>query len=128
MAMRLNEKIYTRNINGLALCDGKRIDDKFAVIRPWFVKERIYYVIHIASGLQISKGCYKTIKEAIDKFPDDLSRVYSACEKKGTTFDEAVKPFVEEFNKMYEAKEFFGEGGERKWACVTITMKLPSEV
>lgn len=128
MAMRLNEKIYTRNINGLALCDGKRIDDKFAVIRPWFVKERIYYVIHIASGLQISKGCYKTIKEAIDKFPDDLSRVYSACEEKGTTFDERVKPFVEEFNRMYEAKEFFVEGGERKWACVTITMKLPSEV
>lgn len=114
MAMRLNEKIYTRNINGLALCDGKRIDDKFAVIRPWFVKERIYYVIHIASGLKISKRDYKTIKKALDRFPDDLSIVYSYYEKKGTPFDEMIKPFVEEFNRMYNAKEFFVEEGERK--------------
>ena len=38
--MRLNEKYYTRTIYGLAECDGKRINDDYAVIRPWFTENK----------------------------------------------------------------------------------------
>ena len=36
--MRLNEKFYTRIPHGLVQCDGKRINEDYAVIKPWFSK------------------------------------------------------------------------------------------
>ena len=109
--MRLNEKYYTRTIHGLAECDGKRINDDYAVIRPWFTenkgeikKRNRYYVIHIKSGLAIYIGYYNTIKDAVNNFESDLNR---AKEGIGNVFDAQLQEAALRFNKMMERKEFY---------------------
>ena len=104
--MRLNEKYYTRTIYGLAECDGKRINDDYAVIRPWFTevkgqvaKRNRYYVIHIKSGLAIIKGYYNTIKDAVNNFESDLNE---AKERIGNVFDAQLQEAILQFNKMME--------------------------
>lgn len=109
--MRLNEKYYTRTIHGLAECDGKRINDDYAVIRPWFTevkgqvaKRNRYYVIHIKSGLAIYRGYYNTIKDAVNNFKSDLNE---AKERIGNVFDAQLQEAILRFNKMMERKEFY---------------------
>ena len=109
--MRLNEKYYTRTIYGLAECDGKRINDDYAVIRPWFTevkgqvaKRNRYYVIHIKSGLAIYRGYYNTIKDAVNNFESDLNE---AKERIGNVFDAQLQEAILQFNKMMERKEFY---------------------
>lgn len=109
--MRLNEKYYTRTIHGLAECDGKRINDDYAVIRPWFTevkgqvaKRNRYYVIHIKSGLAIYRGYYNTIKDAVNNFESDLNE---AKERIGNVFDAQLQEAALRFNKMMERKEFY---------------------
>ena len=109
--MRLNEKYYTRTIHGLAECDGKRINDDYAVIRPWFTenkgeikKRNRYYVIHIKSGLAIYRGYYNTIKDAVNNFESDLNE---AKERIGNVFDAQLQEAILQFNKMMERKEFY---------------------
>ena len=109
--MRLNEKYYTRTIYGLAECDGKRINDDYAVIRPWFTevkgqvaKRNRYYVIHIKSGLAIYRGYYNTIKDAVNNFESDLNE---AKERIGNVFDAQLQEATLRFNKMMERKEFY---------------------
>ena len=109
--MRLNEKYYTRTIHGLAECDGKRINDDYAVIRPWFTevkgqvaKRNRYYVIHIKSGLAIYRGYYNTIKDAVNNFKSDLNE---AKERIGNVFDAQLQEAILQFNKMMERKEFY---------------------
>lgn len=109
--MRLNEKYYTRTIYGLAECDGKRINDDYAVIRPWFTevkgqvaKRNRYYVIHIKSGLAIIKGYYNTIKDTVNNFESDLNE---AKERIGNVFDAQLQEAILQFNKMMERKEFY---------------------
>ena len=109
--MRLNEKYYIRTIYGLAECDGKRINDDYAVIRPWFTevkgqvaKRNRYYVIHIKSGLAIYRGYYNTIKDAVNNFESDLNE---AKERIGNVFDAQLQEAILQFNKMMERKEFY---------------------
>ena len=109
--MRLNEKYYTRTIYGLAECDGKRINDDYAVIRPWFTevkgqvaKRNRYYVIHIKSGLAIIKGYYNTIKDTVNNFESDLNETK---ERIGNVFDAQLQEAALRFNKMMERKEFY---------------------
>ena len=109
--MRLNEKYYTRTIYGLAECDGKRINDDYAVIRPWFTevkgqvaKRNRYYVIHIKSGLAIYRGYYNTIKDAVNNFESDLNE---AKERIGNVFDAQLQEAILQFNKMMKRKEFY---------------------
>ena len=109
--MRLNEKYYTRTIYGLAECDGKKINDDYAVIRPWFTevkgqvaKRNRYYVIHIKSGLAIYRGYYNTIKDAVNNFESDLNE---AKERIGNVFDAQLQEAILQFNKMMERKEFY---------------------
>lgn len=109
--MRLNEKYYTRTIHGLAECDGKRINDDYAVIRPWFTevkgqvaKRNRYYVIHIKSGLAIYRGYYNTIKDAVNNFESDLNETKEGI---GNVFDAQLQESVLRFNKMMERKEFY---------------------
>ena len=109
--MRLNEKYYTRTIYGLAECDGKRINDDYAVIRPWFTevkgqvaKRNRYYVIHIKSGLAIYRGYYNTIKDAVNNFESDVNE---AKERIGNVFDAQLQEAILQFNKMMERKEFY---------------------
>lgn len=109
--MRLNEKYYTRTIYGLAECDGKRINDDYAVIRTWFTevkgqvaKRNRYYVIHIKSGLAIYRGYYNTIKDAVNNFESDLNE---AKERIGNVFDAKLQEAILQFNKMMERKEFY---------------------
>lgn len=109
--MRLNEKYYTRTIHGLAECDGKRINDDYAVIRPWFTenkgeikKRNRYYVIHVKSGLAIYQGYYGTIKDAVNNFESDLNETK---ERIGDVFDTQLQEATLRFNKMMERKEFY---------------------
>ena len=109
--MRLNEKYYTRTIHGLAECDGKRINDDYAVIRPWLTevkgqvaKRNRYYVIHIKSGLAIYRGYYNTIKDAVNNFESDLNETK---ERIGNVFDAQLQEAALRFNKMMERKEFY---------------------
>ena len=109
--MRLNEKYYTRTIYGLAECDGKKINDDYAVIRPWFTevkgqvaKRNRYYVIHIKSGLAIYRGYYNTIKDAVNNFESDLNE---AKERIGNVFDAQLQEAILQFNKIMERKEFY---------------------
>ena len=101
--MILNEKFYTRTINGLALCDGKRINEDYAVIRPWFKKNsynpyviRRYYVIHIKSGLAVTKDYYSA-KDAVNNLEKDLEAVKKKIKELGKEalyipdFDEVIK-------------------------------------
>ena len=110
--MRLNEKYYTRTIHGLAECDGKRINDDYAVIGPWFTevkgqvaKRNRYYVIHIKSGLAIMKGYYNTIKDAVNNFESDLSEAYEIIGEKN--FNDKIEYAISQFNELMERKEFY---------------------
>ena len=114
--MRLNEKYYTRTIHGLAECDGKRINDDYAVIRPWFSSDGVkyklstknrYYVIHIKSGLGITKTSYTTIKGAVDNFESDLNYALDKIKAAGKDFDAQIKIAIEQFDKIMESGKFY---------------------
>lgn len=114
--MRLNEKFYTRTIYGLTECDGKRINKDYAVIRPWFssdgakyklsTKNR-YYVIHIKSGLGITKTSYATIKGAVDNFESDLNYALDKIKADGKDFDAQIKIAIDQFDKIMESGKFY---------------------
>lgn len=102
--MKLNERYYTRTIYGLVECDGKRISEDYAVIRPWFNEKGIYYIIHINSGLRVGKD-YKTIKECIDSFETDFAEGKKRIESKGLNLDDLIKTGTNVFNRLVEEKQ-----------------------
>ena len=106
--MKLNETYYTRTIYGLAECDGKRISETYAVIRPWFNKDKVYYIIHINSGLKVGKE-YKTIKECIANFVTDFAEGKKRIESKGLNVDDLIKTGTNVFNELLEAKKIVTE-------------------
>lgn len=121
--MKLNEKFYTRTIYGLTECDGKRINKDYAVIRPWFSSDGVkyklstknrYYVIHIKSGLGITKTSYTTIKGAVENFESDLKFALDKIKAAGKDFDVQIKIAIEQFDKMMESGKFYEKDGDKK--------------
>ena len=113
--MILNEKFYTRTINGLALCDGKRINEDYAVIRPWFKKNsynpyviRRYYVIHIKSGLAVTKDYYSA-KDAGNDLEKDLEAEKKKIKELGKDFNEQLEIGIKLFNEAMEEELFYEE-------------------
>lgn len=111
--MKLNETYYTRTIYGLAECDGKRISETYAVIRPWFNKDEVYYIIHINSGLRIGKE-YKTIKECMSNFVKDLAECRKRLQEKGLNFEDQIETGTRMFNRLVEEKQIVKEIPETK--------------
>lgn len=113
--MKLNERFLTRTVYGLAECDGKRIDSDYAVIRPWFARDKYnkydkrYYVIHISSGLKVSSQDYATIKAAIENLEKDIEIGKERLKERNVTFEKAVKKGNEEFDKLLQAGKFYEE-------------------
>ena len=119
--MKLTETFYTRTKYGLTKCQGKRINEDYAVIKPWFsqdgIKEKLatknrYYVIHIKSGLGITKTSYSTIKAAIDNFESDLEYALNNIKERGKNFDTMIEVAIKEFDKMIKNKEFYKKEDE----------------
>ena len=106
--MKLNERYYTRTTYGLVECDGKRISESYAVIKPWFNKDNVYYIIHINSGLRVGKN-YKTIKECVANFVTDFAEVKKKIESKGFNVDDLIEYGIKRFNELFEAKQFVAE-------------------
>lgn len=106
--MKLNERYYTRTTYGLVECDGKRISENYAVIRPWFNKDKVYYIIHINSGLRVGKS-YKTIKECVANFVTDFAEGKKKIESKGLNVDDLIKTGTDVFNMLLEEKKFVTE-------------------
>ena len=110
--MKLNEKFLTRTIHGLAECDGKRIDSEYAVIRPWFARDKyykydkIYYVIHITSGLKVSSRDYATAKSAIENLEEDIKVVKERLVERNVTFESMVEKGIEDFNRLLNEESF----------------------
>ena len=114
--MKLNEKFYTRTVYGLAECDGKRIDSDYAVIRPWFAKDKYsnkydkrYYVIHISSGLKVSSRDYATAKAAIENLEEDIKFGKERLVERNITFEDAVEKGIEDFNRWLNEGKFYRE-------------------
>lgn len=106
--MKLNEKYYTRTVYGLAECVGKRISDSYAVIRPWFIRDTVYYVIHIPSGLKVGAE-HSTIKDCIGNFVKDLAATKKRLQEKGLDFDKQIEKGTERYNELMEEKVFYKE-------------------
>lgn len=104
--MKLNEKFYTRTVYGLAKCIGKRISDSYAVIRPWFTRDTVYYVIHIPSGLKVGAE-HLTIKDCIGNFVKDLTDTKKKLQDKGKDFDKQIEDGTKRFNELREEKIFY---------------------
>lgn len=114
--MKLNEKFYTRTVYGLAECDGKRIDSDYAVIRPWFAKDKYnnkydkrYYVIHISSGLKVSSRDYTTAKAAIENLEEDIKFGKERLAERNTTFEFMIEKGIEDFNRLLNEEKFYKE-------------------
>lgn len=119
--MKLTETFYTRTRYGLTKCPGKRINEDYAVVKPWFSQDGIkgklatknrYYVIHIKSGLGITNTSYSTIKAAIDNFESDLEYALDKIKEKGKDFDTMIQVAIKEFDKMIKNKEFYRKEDE----------------
>lgn len=106
--MKLNEKFYTRTVYGLAECDGKRISENYAIIKPWFTKETVYYAIHIQSGLKVGAD-HSTLKDCIGNFVKDLADTKKRLKEKGLDFDKQVEKGIERYNELKEEKVFYKE-------------------
>lgn len=106
--MKLNEKFYTRTVYGLAECDGKRISESYAIIKPWFTKETVYYVIHIQSGLKVGADHF-TLKDCMGNFVKDLAATKKRLKEKGLDFDKQVEKGIERYNELKEEKVFYKE-------------------
>ena len=106
--MKLNEKFYTRTVYGLAECIGKRISDNYAVIKPWFTKETVYYVIHIQSGLKVGAN-HSTIKNCIGNFVKDLAATKKRLQEKSLDFDKQIEKGIKRFDDLMERKIFYKE-------------------
>ena len=112
--MKLNEKFYTRTKDGLTKCDGKRIDSDYAVIHPWFTKKkRIYYVIHIKSGLKVGEN-YLTIEDCISNFEKDLNNTKKHLKEKGMDFNKQIEIGIKLFNEAMEEELFYEEKDEEE--------------
>ena len=114
--MKLNEKFYTRTKDGLTKCDGKRIDSDYAVIRPWFAKDKYsnkydkrYYVIHISSGLKVSSRDYTTAKSAIENLEEDIKIGKERLAERNVTFESMVEKGIEDFNRWLNEGKFYRE-------------------
>lgn len=119
--MRLTETFYTRTKYGLTKCPGKRINEDYAVVKPWFSQDGIkgklstknrYYVIHIKSGLGITNTSYSTIKSAIDNFESDLEYALDKIKEKGKDFNVVIEAAIKEFNNKIKNKEFYRKEDE----------------
>lgn len=112
--MKLNEQFLTRTIHGLAECDGKRIDSDYAVIRPWFARDKHekydkrYYVIHISSGLKVSSRDYTTAKSAIENLEEDIKFVKERLAERNVTFEFVAEKGTEDFNRLLDEGKFYG--------------------
>ena len=106
--MKLNEKFYTRTVYGLAECDGKIISESYAIIKPWFTRDTVYYVIHILSGLKVGAG-YSTIKDCMGNFVKDLAATKKRLQEKGLDFDKQIEKGIERYNELMEEKVFYKE-------------------
>lgn len=106
--MKLNEKFYTRTVYGLAECDGKRISESYAIIKPWFTKETVYYVIHIQSGLKVGADHF-TLKDCMGNFVKDLAATKKRLKEKGLDFDNQIEKGIERYNELMEEKVFYKE-------------------
>lgn len=106
--MKLNEKFYTRTVYGLAECDGKRISESYAIIKPWFTKETVYYVIHIQSGLKVGADHF-TLKDCMGNFVKDLAATKKQLQEKGLDFDKQIEKGIERYNELMEEKVFYKE-------------------
>lgn len=106
--MKLNEKFYTRTVYGLAECDGKRISESYAIIKPWFTKETVYYVIHIQSGLKVGADHF-TLKDCMGNFVKDLAATKKRLQEKGLDFDKQIEKGTERYNELMEEKVFYKE-------------------
>lgn len=104
--MKLNEKFYTRTVYGLAECDGKRISESYAIIKPWFTKETVYYVIHIQSGLKVGADHF-TLKDCMGNFVKDLAATKKKLQDKGKDFDKQIEDGIKRFNELKEEKIFY---------------------
>lgn len=113
--MKLNKKFYTRTVYGLAECDGKRIDSEYAVIRPWFARDKHekydkrYYVIHISSGLKVSSRDYTTAKSAIENLEEDIKIGKERLAERNVTFESMVEKGIEDFNRWLNEGKFYRE-------------------
>lgn len=106
--MKLNEKFYTRTVYGLAECDGKIISESYAIIKPWFTRDTVYYVIHIPSGLKVGAD-YSTIKDCMGNFVKDLAATKKRLQEKGLDFDKQIEKGIERYNELMEEKVFYKE-------------------
>lgn len=104
--MKLNEKFYTRTVYGLAECDGKRISENYAIIKPWFTKDTVYYLIHIPSGLKVGTD-HSTIKDCMGNFVKDLVATKNRLKEKGLDFDKQIEKGIERYNELMEEKVFY---------------------
>lgn len=107
--MRLNEKFYTRTPHGLVQCDGKRINEDYAVIHGIPNNKKIYYVIHIKSGLSITMSGYKTIKEAVNNFESDLEYILGKIREHGGNPNEKIHKGINEFNDLMEKGKIYNK-------------------
>lgn len=100
MRIKLTERYYIMTSCGLIECDGKKIDDDFAITKNW--KDNTYNITHIPSGLGLASKSYRKLKECMEDSEKLINngRIYIENNMR------KIQGCIETFNNLLERKVF----------------------